>query len=145
SQIVDSLGTEAKQLFFGWQVAIVNAIAFSVGLGYIVVTRWQTFRTLSQIAGREPPPGPIPLDVVRRCLRLGAATAGISACLWAISGFVFPTWLRFGAGGESLISAEQYMHFVVSQMLCGLIAATQSYYVVTFLAVRIDYPWLLQG
>ncbi len=145
SQIVDQLSPEAQHLFFGSQILAVNSIAYTIGLGYIVATRWRLFGTLMRLARAdsvEPPPS---VDLVRRCLRLGAATALVSAALWAVSGFVFPTWMRFGAGGPGQISAANYVHFIVSNMLCGLIAATQSYYVVTFLSVRVCYPWLLQA
>ncbi len=65
--------------------------------------------------------------------------------LWAISGFIFPVWLRFGtSGGLSEILPDRFAHFIVSNILCGMIAATQSYYVVTALTVRACYPWLLQ-
>jgi hypothetical protein len=143
SQIVGGLSTEAQRLFFGSQILVVNSVAYTIGLGYILATRWQLFGVLSRLAGGElvkPPPSPL---LVRRCLRLGAATAAVSACLWAVSGFAFPTWLRFGAGEGTQLLPRDYVHFVVSNLLCGLIAATQSYYVVTFLSVRICYPWLL--
>jgi hypothetical protein len=142
SQIVGALSDEAQQLFFGSQIAAVNSIAYALGLGYIVGTRWRLFGTLMRLAGGGKLAAPPSIDLVRRCLRLGAATAVISALLWTVSGFVFPTWLRYGAGE---LSAAHYVHFIVSNLLCGLIAATQSYYVVTFLAVRICFPWLVQA
>ncbi len=144
SQIVDDLGEQARHIFFGEQIMAVNSIAYTIGLGYIVRTRWQMFRTLQKLARGEQLAEPPSYEVMRRCLRLGAATAGVSAALWTVSGFVFPTWLRFGAT-EAPISAAAYVHFVVSNMLCGLIAATQSYYVVTYLSVRVCFPWLLQA
>ncbi len=144
NEIVGRLSVQAQQLFFGSQIVAVNSIAYTIGLGYIVSTRWSLFRTLTRLARgqrTEPPP----LELVRRCLRLGAATAAVTAALWTVSGFVFPTWMRFGAGAASQISTGDYVHFIVSNLLCGLIAATQSYYVVTLLSVRICYPWLLQA
>jgi hypothetical protein len=78
-------------------------------------------------------------------LRLGATTAVVSAALWTVSGFIFPTWMRYFADDVARLSGGQYVHFVVSNMLCGLIAATQSYYVVTYLSVRLCFPWLLQA
>ena len=142
SQIVGELSPQAQQLFFGSQILAVNSIAYTIGLGYILLTRWKLFGTLMRLARGQRVDPPPSLELVRRCLRLGLATAVVSAILWAVSGFVFPTWMRFGAGE---ISAKHYVHFVVSNLLCGLIAATQSYYVVTFLSVRISYPWLLQA
>ncbi len=145
SQIVGQLSAEAQQLFFGSQIMAVNSIAYAIGLRYILATRGRLFGTLMKLARGEKLAAPPSALLVRRCLRLGAATAVISALLWAVSGFVFPTWIRFGTGGTSPISGAQYVHFIVSNMLCGLIAATQSYYVVTFLSVRVCYPWLLEA
>lgn len=145
AEIVKQLSPEAQRLFFGTQILAVNSIAYTIGLGYILATRWKLFHVLAALVRGEtvtPPPG---IDLVRRCLQLGVATAAISTALWFVSGFVFPTWMRFGAGAASQISASHYIHFIVSNMLCGLIAATQSYYVVTFLSVRICYPWLMQA
>jgi hypothetical protein len=140
SEIMGSLSEQAQQLFFGAQILVVNAIAYSIGLGYIIRSRWKLFGVLTRLSRGErldPPPS---MQLVRRSLNLGAATAGITAGLWTVSGFVFPAWLRFGAGE---MAAGYYIHFIVSGLLCGLIAATQSYYVVTFLSIRVCYPWLL--
>jgi serine/threonine protein kinase len=142
SEIIRRLGPEAQELFFGSQILAVNSIAYTIGLGYVLTTRWRLFGTLARLVRGEKVDPPPSIDLVRRCLKLGAATAGISALLWTISGFVFPAWLRFGTGQ---ISREAFIHFVVSQLLCGLIAATQSYYVVTFLSIRLCYPWLLRA
>ncbi|MEX0677999.1 MAG: serine/threonine-protein kinase [Pirellulales bacterium] len=145
SQIVNDLSPEAQQLFFGSQIMAVNSIGYTLGLGYIFATHWKLFRALGRLAagGRvEPPPS---TEMVRQCLKFGATTAIVSVALWTVSGFTFPTWMRYGADGPSQLSGGQYVHFVVSNMLCGLIAATQGYYVVTFLSVRNCYPWLLQA
>ncbi len=40
---------------------------------------------------------------------------------------------------------ETYIHFMLSLVICGLIAAAYPYFLVTFLAVRILYPALLHG
>ncbi len=144
NEIVGRLSVQAQQLFFGSQILAVNTIAYSIGLGYIVGTRWKLFRALIRLVRGEKV-APPPLDLVRRCLRLGAATAAVTVCLWTVSGFVFPTWMRFGTGAASQIGPGDYIHFIVSNLLCGLIAATQSYYVVTLLSVRICYPWLLRA
>jgi serine/threonine protein kinase len=145
AEIVKQLSPEAQQLFFGTQILAVNGIAYTIGLGYILKTRSKLFGVLGRLARGESVSPPPDTELVRRCLQLGAATAAISTALWVVSGFVFPSWMRYGAGAASQISAAHYIHFIVSNMLCGLISATQSYYVVTFLSVRICYPWLLQA
>ena len=144
-EIVDRLSTEEQRVFFNFQIVGINSIAYTLGLGYVCYTRGKVFRTLSRLARGEkiePPPTSV---MVRRCLTLGSATAMITAILWAVSGFVFPLWIHFGAGTTSELTAQHFTHFVVSNLLCGMISATQSYYVVTFFAVRFCYPWLLSA
>jgi hypothetical protein len=123
----------------------INLAGYTLGLGYICTTRGRLFMTLAKLARGQRVTPPVSLDLVRRSLTLGAATAGVTAILWSISGFIFPTWIHYGAGAMSRLSGEDYAHFVLANLLCGMIAATQSYFVVTFLSIRNCYPWLMQG
>ena len=143
-EIIDRLGPDDEQAFFNLILGI-NSISYTLGLGYVFTTRGKLFLTLGRLARGtkvDPPPS---TDFVRKCLTFGAATAMITALLWTISGFVIPAWIHYGAGSESKLTPEHYRHFVVSNLLCGMISATQSYYVVTFFSVRFCYPWLLQA
>ena len=144
NEILNRLGP-AEETVFRQQILVVNSVAYSIGLGYICLTRGRLFVTLARLRrGERDQPAPT-TDVVRRCLTMGLATAAVTAALWTVSGFVFPAWLKMGAGATSRLSGDQFWHFVVSNLLCGLVAATQSYYVVTFLCVRFCYPWLLRA
>lgn len=144
TEIVTRLSPEEKSVF-QVQLLAINLTGYVLGLGYICTTRGRLFMTLARLARGEPDKSPPSLDLVRRSLTMGAATAGVTAALWSISGFVFPTWIHYGAGAMSRLSGEDYAHFVLANLLCGMIAATQSYFVVTFLSVRNCYPWLMQG
>ncbi|MBN9120274.1 MAG: serine/threonine protein kinase, partial [Planctomycetes bacterium] len=57
-------------------------------------------------------------------------------------GVIWPVALRASAGpppqGEGV-----YVHFLLSLVVCGLIAAAYPYFMVTFLAVRVYFPALL--
>ncbi len=144
SQIMRELSPEEQRLFL-IQIMSVNPVMYTIGLGYIFWTRGRMFHTVYRLARGDKLDPPPSLDIVRRCLTLGVATAGISALLWSLSGFLFPAWLRLGTGPLSETSVAHFVHFIVSNLLCGLIVATQSYYVVTFLALRLCYPPLLQA
>ncbi|MBI3838583.1 MAG: serine/threonine protein kinase [Planctomycetia bacterium] len=144
-EIVDRLGSPDDERAFFNLILGINSIAYTLGLGYVFYTRGRLFVTLGRLARgqkTEPPPS---TDLVRRALTFGAATAMVTALLWTVSGFVIPAWIHYGAGSTSRLSPEHFRHFVVSNLLCGMIAATQSYYVVTFFSVRFGYPWLLQA
>ena len=143
-EIVTRLSPEDKSVF-QVQLLAINLTGYVLGLGYICTTRWRVFKKLAKTRAGEPDSSPPSLDLIRRSLTMGAATAGITAALWSVSGFVFPTWIHYGAGAMSRLSGEDYAHFVLANLLCGMIAATQSYFVVTFLSVRNCYPWLVQG
>ena len=144
NEIINRLGPEDKQVFY-LEIMVVNSVAYSIGLGYVCWTRGKLFATLAQLASGEKVEPPPSIELVKRCLTLGAATAMITAILWALSGFVIPAWMHFGAGTTSQLESEHFAHFVVSQLLCGLVSATQSYYVITFFSVRFCYPWLVKA
>lgn len=142
--ILYRLGPDERGIFLS-QIMVVNGTAYTIGLGYICWSRGKLFVTLAKLARREKLDAPPGLDLVKRCLTLGTATAMITAALWTISGFVFPSWLYFVGGPTSELSSTHFWHFVVSNLLCGLIAATQSFYMVSFFAVRYCYPWLARA
>lgn len=57
--------------------------------------------------------------MVSRCLRLGAAVAAVTAALWSVSGFIFPSWMRLATETLGNLSPERYAHFVATNVLCG--------------------------
>jgi len=144
AEIVGRLSIEDQRVFFQFQIIGVNSVAYTVGLGYIVATRGKLFAALGRLARGETVTGDGPV-LVRRLVTFPTAAAAITALLWTISGFVIPVWLHYGAGDASKLSAEHYRHFIVSNLLCGMIAATQTFYVVALFAVRYCYPWLIRG
>ena len=144
NEILKRLADADKHVFM-LQILVINGVAYTLGLGYVCLTRGKLFFTLARLARGEKVEPPPSGELVTRCLTLGSATAMVTAVLWGTSGFIFPAWLRISAGATSELSIELFRHFVVSNLLCGLISATQSYYVVTFFAVRFCYPWLVRA
>ncbi len=63
------------------------------------------------------------------------------AC-WSFAGLTWPITLTVAAGSPQQ-GTEAYVHFLVSLVLCGLIAAAYPYFLITFAAVRVWYPSLL--
>jgi serine/threonine protein kinase len=142
--IVNQLSTDERRVFLQFQLVGVNSTLYIVGLSYIIYTRGKMLATVMRLSRGQKVDPPPPREILRRCLTFGSTVAVLSAALWAVSGFIFPAWMQFGAGPESRLLPDHYAHFVVSNLLCGTIAATQTYYVVTFMALRYCYPWLVQ-
>jgi hypothetical protein len=132
-------------LFFHSQLLGVNTVVYLVALAVILYTGGRVLQRVSRLAGGRKDPDPPSAAMLRRCLTLGGIVAVLSAVLWAVSGFVFPAWMHYVQGAASRLTPEHYSHFIVSNLLCGMIAATQTYYVVTFMCLRYCYPWLLQA
>jgi hypothetical protein len=143
--IIRDLGPDAQAHFIQFQIVGINLLAYTIGLGYVVYSRGRMLGVVARLAGGkkvEPPPSD---DMLRRCLTFGGAVGVVTGVLWGLSGFILPAWLQLAAEAESQLTFQKFAHWIVSQLLCGMIAATQSYYVVAFLSVRYCYPWLLQS
>ncbi|HEX3148940.1 MAG TPA: serine/threonine-protein kinase [Gemmataceae bacterium] len=123
-------------------ILAVNNIFFPLGLFILGLKIWPIRRGLRQ-AGRN-----LPIELVDRCryrlraLDLGQITAIICIGCWLLAAAVWPTvlWVLVGPPepGTGL-----YIHFIASFIVCGLMAATYPYFLVTFLTVRVIYPALL--
>jgi hypothetical protein len=78
----------------------------------------------------------------RRALALGRITAALCVGCWLAAAIVWPAILTDKVGppepGTGLI-----LHFMGSFVICGLMAATYPYFLVTYLNVRVIYPALL--
>ncbi|MBX9581137.1 MAG: hypothetical protein K2X87_12580, partial [Gemmataceae bacterium] len=97
---------------------------------------------LARVAAGDPP-GPDDLAALRRrCLALGRITAGVCAACWAVAGLIWPVAMTLWAGWPFGRWAV-FLHFWASLTAFGLIAAAYPYYLVTFVAVRVFYPVLL--
>jgi hypothetical protein len=65
-------------------------------------------------------------------------------CGWTISGLIFALWVHH----ESRLAAVYwpgFVHFVTSHVLCGLFAATLSFFAVTALCIHTLYPVLFSA
>jgi hypothetical protein len=134
----------AVEPVFHLAVAVINAVGYAIGLTTTLWAGGPAFRAVGQLVrGRTPDP-PVDHRTIGRCLWIGDTAAIVAAMLWIVSGPIFPTWIELAVGPSSGVSLETYVQFIVSDALSGLIAATQSFYVMTFLVMRFCYPPLLK-
>jgi hypothetical protein len=124
------------------QVMIVNAIAYPLGVVWLGYCFWPIKQGSRQIRRG------VPLDpeqwrtAGRYCLRLGLMAWTVTLTLWIVTSLVFPIWIQL-AHPEIEVSVIDYVHFVASQAFCGLIAASLTYFFITFIAVRAFFPRLI--
>ncbi len=131
-----------EQSVFNLIILAVNGVFFPLGLWLVARAVRPVARGLRQIQ-EGTRPNPDDLACLRlRSLRLGGITAWVSVGCWAVAGAVWPVALR-AAAGPPPEGPVAYAHFLMSLVVCGLIAAAYPYFLVTFLAVRVFYPTLL--
>jgi serine/threonine protein kinase len=130
----------AESVFVNVQGAI-NAVAFSGGIVILIVLARPVLRALRGLDERAPPGADVVAAARRRCLVLGDLTAGVGVAEWLLAGLAYPVSLCAALGPQPL---EFFLHFFVSLALCGLLAAIQPFFWVTFLSVRVLLPPLLR-
>ncbi len=125
-----------------WQVSVVNGIAYPLGVLWIGYCFWPIKRGARQIRKGEPLSSEQWHIVGRCCLQLGLMAWTVSLTLWITTSLVFPVWIQL-ANPDIKVTGTDYLHFVTSQAFCGLIAASLTYFFITFIAVRAFFPRLI--
>ena len=120
----------------------VNGIFFPLGMLFFALIIQPVLRGLKRIRNQEAI-DPAELGVRRQwALRQGSLTTALCVSFWVVAGLMFPVTLRLVAGPPPL-GEGVYLHFLLSLVICGLIAGTYPYFLITFVAVRVLYPALL--
>jgi serine/threonine protein kinase len=141
-EILDQLNDPVIRDLFWLQVWTVNPVCYAIGITVLIVYAWPS---LASIGRPMRPGGDAELRLSRnrvRSTRLGDCVALVSAVEWLLSGLVFPIWLRVSLG-ERVLNREQYLHFFASQALCGMLAATMTFFMMTFFSLRVVAPALV--
>ena len=119
----------------------INGIAFPLGLGFAGYLAGPVFKTMRE-RRRGVKHSPEHLAQMRdRSLELGHYAAIIGIMLWTIAGIAYPICFRIVVGSN--MPLRVYPHFIASLTICGLIAASYPFLVITFFAIRAYYPALL--
>lgn len=119
----------------------VNLIAFPVGLFILVRYCWPLLKFWSERSkGMPGVPTESLFSLRKRALQVSFVTSMICIVEWTLAGLAFPIAMR--AGGVDL-GLGDFVHFVGSLALCGLIAAAYPFVGVTAMMVRAIYPPML--
>ena len=136
--VVSTLPKQAQGIFLDRQIMSLNVITYSLGIGICVAIAWPVLRAFRRLRRGESLDA-AELPALRlRCLRLGEWIAITVFALWTALGTVVAFGLR------DYLQPTHYLHLTLSHVLCGLIAATLEFFLVTFMSVRALYPWLVR-
>jgi hypothetical protein len=142
--VISQLGEEAQRVF-NLQLAVINPVAYSIAVAWLL---WLAWPVVVGVYRRRMKQSEVAADraVQRyRCLRIGEYVAWVTAAAWLVSGIVFPVWLRLDPRTAGTMTRSTYASFFTDLVLCGLMAATLSFFCVTFIAVRALYPQLVDA
>jgi len=140
-----------SQSLFTTLVFVINVVAYGAGLTLAGFWAWPIVRAM-RWAHRGPPreatsiPSPSLLhpanaarsaSLVRPALLLGERIGWLVAAMWTACGVAFAVTMSMMA---VQLPQGAAFHFVLSQIGCGLMAGTMSFFLLTFLAVRGAVP-----
>ncbi len=143
--IFNSMGKNVLDVLEDPVVTTVNGLAFAIGIGILLPLTWPVARAVARIHRDEALPTDHDQRWRRRTLVLADYTACISAIEWLITGLIFPIWLSREVPAEKFHTGLVFAHFMSSQALCGMMASTLAFFLVSSLAVRAYYPTLFQA
>ncbi|MBA3493665.1 MAG: toll/interleukin-1 receptor domain-containing protein, partial [Gammaproteobacteria bacterium] len=125
-------GIDQAEHYFQVSAIVVNTSGFSLGTALFVYLANPVSRGMADFVNGVTL-SPSRLAFLReRCLMLGQYIALISVCLWIIAGPVYP--LAIGA-----LEWRDYVYFITSLAICGVIAATYPFLSVTWVCTHVLY------
>ncbi len=65
--------------------------------------------------------------------------------LWIVTGLTFPTWLHLHFGSIEGAGIHEFESFLASQIACGGISSTITFFLINLLMVRVYFPVLLRN
>jgi len=134
--VADQVFSEAVLQRFDTVQLWINGIAFPLG---VLGGLWFVMRA-RQLMRREN------LDEAKQgadqILYLGLVISLLTLVLWTVSGIIFPIAINLGLELDGAVAF--YSHFVLSLVLCGIVAMAYPYFLLTTLAVRSFFPALVR-
>jgi len=134
--VAEQVFSEAVLQRFDMVQIWINGIAFPLGIlgGLWVVLRARRLMRCENADKAKQGAGLV--------LFLGLFISLLTLSLWTVSGIIFPIAIDLGLELEGAVAF--YSHFVVSLVLCGIVAMAYPYFLLTTLAVRSFFPALVR-
>ena len=126
----------AQSVFTG-QVAVINSLAYGLGLALSSAMAWPLVRAVRSVACDQPVDSDQARIVSKRSLVLGEMVSWLIMAAWAVCGVAFAVSM---STVDKTLTTGAVFHFVLSQIGCGLMAGTLSFFLLTYLDVRGALP-----
>jgi len=140
--IIHQTSQQEQDAFWERLMPLVNGISWPLPILLLVAYAWPMLRALKQFRESNIADKDNWIRRGGRTLQLGLATAVVVFVGWLVCGIAFP-WGVDIAVPEGKLGSSHYVQFIVSQAMHALVAASGTYFLVTFLCVRAIYPRLI--
>ena len=143
------LRSEGGDGFFGWVMLVVNGFLFPLGAWYVYKVTRPIARCLrsekNRKAGRpfEPLDANLVETAIERNLKVGHLCGSFSAGEWIVGGMLFP--LAFWIFPKYDMIPKMAFDFISSHTLAGLFVGAYGFWCVTFCALYVWQPRLLEA
>ena len=141
-QIVKEMPDSIQQNFWHLQVPVVNGVCYCLGAGLGISLVLPVLIAARRLRRGQSPDVKRLSVLRRRSLWIGDYVAWIGYFLWFGSGVAFTLWLAI-VGGWAPERAKLFYDFFVSQLVCGLIASSQTFFLLTCVSLRALHPLLV--
>ncbi len=141
-QIVKEMPEEIQRIFWHVMVPVVNGVCYTLGAGLGISLVLPVLVTALSLRRGQAVEAKRLSALRRRSLWIGDYVAWIGYFLWFSSGVAFTLWLAI-VGGWSPDRAKLFYDFFVSQLVCGFIASSQTFFLLTCVSLRALHPLLL--
>jgi serine/threonine protein kinase len=136
--------TEIANFFWHVEVPANNAVAFPIAIFSVFYVAWPVLIAVGRITSGKQLPVEEYSRLRRRSLWVGDSAAWFGMLLWIVSGIAIPASLRWHFGVIEGIGFDQYFNFLASQLVCGWISSTLTFFLISFMFIRAFYPVLVR-
>jgi serine/threonine protein kinase len=133
----DIFGKESQQVLTQSRVLIYNGIMYAIAISACIAVTWAVLRAVVAMRRGERLDAERQGQLRRLVLSLGDRVTLIIFGTWLLSAPIFYFTLRDRLDGFKAV------HLFTSQILCGLISVTLTFFLITFLNVRVLFPALV--
>lgn len=135
----------AMEHVFEMMCWIVNSTFYPIGIILVLLYMAPVSGAIRRYRKEGATMDPATVNLARRrVLWWGSCLAWVAGIEWILAGIVFPVFIHLFLPAEyGPVPLSFYVHFVVSQTLCGFMSLALPWLATTWIALRAHYPALL--